>query len=74
MAHDATWMKLENLMLSERSHILYDFVQRNSRTGKSIKTESRPVGTKGERTGGEGLLMGVGLFLWGWKCSGIGGW
>lgn len=32
-----------------------------SSTGKSIKTESRPAGPKGERTGGEGLLVGVGV-------------
>ena len=68
--HATTWMNLENIMLSERSHtqrpcILWFHLYEMSRIGKYIETESRLVNC--QKLGGKGdgtlLLMGLGFIF-----------
>ena len=52
-----TWTNLENIKLSERSHVLYDSIyMKFNRIGKSIVTEHRQVVARSWRGGKDFLL------------------
>lgn len=49
--------------------IIWLHLYQMSKIGRYIKTESRFVFARAWGKGGMGMLMGLGFFLGGWKCT-----